>query len=108
MMSPSTGITNKCKSLLFQLLIRLVSFHTLCPCNCAEGRLTNLMHADLFLDIFSTVFSLRGIDHFHCYRLLRLPVHQQPHSATMNREKRRLKKDETAWVMPPEPSDFPD
>ncbi len=41
------------------------------------------MDADLLLDIFSTLFSLRGIDHLHCYRLLRLSVHQQPHSAAV-------------------------
>lgn len=40
------------------------------------------MHADLFLDIFSTLFSLRRIDHLHSNRLFCLPVHQQPHSAT--------------------------
>lgn len=102
-MSSATSVTNKCTSLLFQLLrstinpvlIPLVSFHTLCHTNCTEGRLTYLMHADLFLDIFSTVFSLRGIDHFHCYRFLRLSVHQQSHSATMNTKRKDEERQES-------------
>lgn len=53
---------------------------------------TNLINADLLLDIFSALYSLWGIDHFHCYRLLCQPVHQQPHSDNMNRQIRAKKK----------------
>lgn len=45
-------------------------------------KVTHLMDADLLLDIFSTLFSLRGIDHLHRNCLFCLSVHQQPHSET--------------------------
>lgn len=48
-------------------------------------KLTYLVNAHLLLDIVSTIFCLRSVNHFNSHSLLRKSVHQQPDPGSKER-----------------------
>lgn len=49
-------------------------------------KLTHLVDADLLPDVLGAVLCLRSVNHFHCHRLLRVSVHQQPDPGTKDED----------------------